>query len=229
MKKFVKILLIVILAIFLLLLVLAFAFKGKIKEIAMREANKSLNAKLEIGGVRLSLIRNFPNVYVGLNDVIITGQGNFEQDSLLQLKSLAVSTSIMDLIGGSPYEIKKITIDGADVRLKVLADGQANWDIAKPSEGTVEEETTDGEDNFRLLLTSLVIKDSRLVYDDASIPTYVKLEGLNHSLSGDLGADFTSQKASFSLLTAGYANRAVMVIRTKPARPMFKKDRRFWR
>jgi cell division septum initiation protein DivIVA len=192
MKKFIKIFFIVLIILFALMIILPFAFKGKIKGMALNEANKSLNAKLELGGISLTMLKNFPNVYVGLNDIIITGKGNFEGDTLLVLKKLGLSVSLSDLIGGSPYEIKEIMIGSADVRLKVLEDGMANWDIVKASESAEEEAAAEGEDNFRLLLTSLVIDDSRLVYDDRSLPAFIRMEGFNHSLSGDLGADFTS-------------------------------------
>ena len=45
----------------------------------------------------------------------------------------------------------------------------------------------------------------------------------------ELGEDFTSQKAFFSALTAGKANRPVMAVRTNKARPMLRKERRFCR
>jgi uncharacterized protein involved in outer membrane biogenesis len=142
MRKLFKISLLVFLAIVLFIILIPIVFRGKIKEMVLNEANKSLNAKLEVGKVNLSLLKSFPNVYVGLHDVIITGQGKFEADTLIKVRSLSISTGIMDLIGGSPYEIKKIKIDQADVRLKVLADEQANWDIVKPSESGTAEKTT---------------------------------------------------------------------------------------
>lgn len=194
MKKALKITLVVIFCLFLLLLILPFAFKGKIKERVINEANKSLTATLSVGEVKVSLIRSFPNAYVGLQDVTIIGQDRFQDDTLLHVKKLSVSTGIMDLLNGSPYRLRKIVIDRADVRLKVLDDGQANWDIARPAEMTEPDPSAEEPGNFRLVLHSLVIRDSRLVYDDAPNVTYVILEGLNHQLSGDLTEDFTTLK-----------------------------------
>jgi len=201
MKRFLKIITISLLVILILLITLPFAFKGKIKEIALTEAGKSLNTKLDIGQVRLSFIRNFPNVYIGLNDVVITGNESFEADTLLNIGSFSVSASILDLINGSPFEIKMIKIDKADIRLKVLADGLSNWDIVKESgEESSEEDLSEEENNFRLLLKSFQISNSRLVYNDISTSTYAKLEGVNHNLSGDLGADFTTLKTQTEIL-----------------------------
>jgi vacuolar-type H+-ATPase subunit E/Vma4 len=199
MKKAIKIISVVLIALILIIILIPFIFKGKIKEMVIREANKSLNATLVVGKVNVSLLKSFPSAYVELNDLVITGKGDFDGDTLLSIGSLGVSASIMDLIGGSPYEIKKVSTENADVRLRVLADGQANWDIVKPSGNTTQDETSSGTENFRLLLKSFVIKDSRLVYDDIPYATHVVLEGLNHSLSGDLGADFTTLKTQTSI------------------------------
>jgi len=108
MKKYLKILSIALLAVVILIITVPFAFKGKIKGLVIKEANKGLNAKLEIGKVNFSLLRSFPDVYIGLNDVLITGQDKFEGDTLVTIGSLALSAGILDLIGGSPYEIKRI-------------------------------------------------------------------------------------------------------------------------
>jgi hypothetical protein len=197
MKKAIKIISVLLLALILLIILIPFAFKGKIKSIVLKEANKSLNATAGVGKVSISLFKSFPNVYVRLYDLVITGKGDFEADTLVSIKSMAVTTGIMDLFNGSPYEIKKISIDKADMRLKILADGQVNWDIVKPSDNGKKEGETNEE--FILKLKSLVISDSRLVYHDVSSAIYAKLEGLDHSLGGDLGADFTTLKTQTSV------------------------------
>ncbi|MFO7613161.1 MAG: AsmA-like C-terminal region-containing protein [Bacteroidales bacterium] len=210
MKKFLKIIAAVIVVIFLALLILPFAFKGKIKELLLKEANKSLNADLQVGPVRLSFIRSFPMAYVGLHEVIITGKEEFTNDTLINVRSLALSVSILDLLGGSPYEIRKISIDDADIRLKVLADGQVNWDILKPSDET----GTEGEsDEFRLLLKSLTIKDSRFIYDDLAYATFIMLEGLDLRLSGDLSADFTTLQMQTNALKTFYSYDGMVYLR----------------
>jgi len=192
MKRIIKILSAVILAIFLLIVLIPLAFKGKIKDAVLNEANKTLNARLDVGKISLSLLKSFPNVYVGLNDLRITGTAGFEQDTLLQVSSLSVTTGLSDLLSGSPYEIKKIKIDQADIRLKVLEYGLANWDIMKPADEGEEETGRQGEEgNFLLKLKSLVINDSRFVYDDSEADTYLELAGLNAGLKGDLTADRT--------------------------------------
>ena len=67
MKVFKKMLIIVsitVLAIFLVLLVTPILFKGKILEIAKKELNGMLSARVDFSDVKLSFIRNFPNAYV---------------------------------------------------------------------------------------------------------------------------------------------------------------------
>jgi len=201
MKRILKILAVIVILFLTLLILIPIAFKGKIREAVLNEANKGLNARLDVGKVSISLLKSFPNAYVGLNDIIITGVSEFEGDTLLKIGSLSVSAGLFDLIGGSPYEISKINIDDADARLKVLADGKANWDIVKPSEEPGNQQTEE-PGNFRLLLKSLIISDSRLVYEDKSSNTYVELEGLFHSLQGDLGENVSILETQTGILKA---------------------------
>ncbi|MBW6460187.1 MAG: AsmA family protein [Bacteroidales bacterium] len=210
MKKSLKIIAAVIVVIFLALLILPYAFKGKIKELVLKEANKSLNAELQVGPVRLSFIRSFPMAYVGLHDVIITGKGEFASDTLVSIKSLALSVGIMDLLAGSPYEIRKVTIDNADILLKVLADGQVNWDILKPSDKTGTEVEPD---EFRLLLKSLIIKDSKFIYNDLAHATYIMLEGMDLSFAGDLTADFTNLQMQTKALKTYFSYDGMVYLR----------------
>ena len=68
MKKLVKILGATLLAILLLLILLPMAFKGKIEGIVKSEGNKLLNAQFDFKSLDISLLRNFPNASVSLND-----------------------------------------------------------------------------------------------------------------------------------------------------------------
>ncbi|MDX9906331.1 MAG: AsmA-like C-terminal region-containing protein [Bacteroidales bacterium] len=191
MKKPVKILTAVILILVLGIILLPVIYKGKIKGILLDEAEKNLDARLDIESVNISLIRSFPSFTIGLKGLIIVGKGAFETDTLLQVESVTITTGFMDLLNGSPYSIRKILIDRADVRLKVLADGRANWDIAPASEEPVKEEQTGTGGSFRLLLKDLSISNSRFIYDDIQNLTYAGLDDFNFSMNGDLGDERT--------------------------------------
>lgn len=189
MKRFFKIIVIIILILLVLIIVLPYAFKGKIMETVKKAANENLNAKVEFADLSVSLIRHFPNVSVSLDSLSIVGVNKFEGDTLVNIPDFMLSMNLMSVLKGDSYEVRTIKIDNARIFLKVLADGTANWEIAK--EDTTQVVDTTEAAAFKVSLKKLNLNNSFLVYDDASIPVYVRAKGINHTLKGDLSETIT--------------------------------------
>ncbi len=194
MKKFLKILAIIILIIVLLGISLPFIFQKKIIEKVKEEANNSVNAKIDFTDYSLSLFRNFPNFSLELNDLSIVGIKEFKSDTLTQINSVFLSLDLSSVFSGDEYEINSIKIEDAKVYLKVLKNEKANWDIEKPETTTTSEDMADSESSssFKLLLKEVLINRSEVIYEDASLGVYVKAKGITHRLNGNLTEDFTS-------------------------------------
>ena len=111
MKKAFKITGIAIVAIIVLLMVLPMAFKGKIETIVKQEGNKLLNAQFDFDNLDISLLSNFPQASITLEDFWLKGIGDFENDTLLQAGELTAAVNLMSLFGDGGYEISKIIID----------------------------------------------------------------------------------------------------------------------
>jgi len=184
MKKFFKILAIVILLLLAIIIILPFAFKGKITTMAKKAINENLNAKVEFSDVGLSLIRNFPDVTITINSLSIEGVDRFKADTLISVPKLSISLNLMSVIKGDKYEVRTVDADNARIYLKVLKDGHANWDIMK--EDTTAIDTISEPSQFTVSLKRFELTNSQLIYDDASIPTYIKALGVNSSMKGDL-------------------------------------------
>jgi hypothetical protein len=191
MKKFLKITGITLFVILLLLIVLPFAFQGKIVEKVKIAINENVNAKVDFGTFRISFLRNFPNVSFRMNDLTVVGIDKFEGDTLASVGRFFISVDLMSLFGNDGYKIKTIRIDDPRLLLKVLADGSVNWDITKPSE-VIEETPTEESGDFKLALKRFQITNGYIVYDDREMDFYTRLENFNHTLKGDMTADFTS-------------------------------------
>ena len=73
MKKFLKILLIVVGLLIVLIIAVPIAFQGKIVKIAKEQINQNVNAKVDFEKLQLSLIKNFPNVSVSLKSLYVAG------------------------------------------------------------------------------------------------------------------------------------------------------------
>ena len=196
MKKAFKITGIAIVAIIVLLMVLPMAFKGKIETIVKQEGNKLLNAQFDFDNLDISLLSNFPQASITLEDFWLKGIGDFENDTLLQAGELTAAVNLMSLFGDGGYEISKIIIDDTKAKAIVLEDGRPNWDVMKVDSTATEtvEETDSTSSPFRIQLKKLNIDNLTLIYDDRQAGMYAEVIDLDASCSGDLGSERTTIK-----------------------------------
>jgi hypothetical protein len=180
-----------LLLIIVLLIAAPFIFKGKIVAIVKEQANNNLNAKVDFGDFDLSIISSFPDFRFKINNVSVIGINEFKDDTLAFIGQLSTDINLKSVISGGPYQINSVIIDKARILGKVLADGKANWDIAKPSTDTAKtEEVADtSATKFAMKLKEFKIKETHIVYDDKQGSMYAKLENFNYDLKGDFTQD----------------------------------------
>jgi hypothetical protein len=200
MKKILRIFLIVVVLLIAAVIVLPYIFKDRIISLAKEEANKQLHAKVEFADISLSLIRNFPDFSLVVEDLSISGQGSFEMDTLVSFRSFSLSLDLMSVIKGSEITVHSMNLESPKMYAKVLADGTANWDIMRVDTTAVEEpvDTVSGESSFKLGLESFKLSDGMILYEDQSMDMLVGLKDVNYQLSGDLTASTTSLENDFS-------------------------------
>ena len=188
MKRFKKV--IIGLLIFLVVVVgalaaIPFLFKDRLIETTKELINENINAKVDFGAVGLSLFRDFPNLTLSLKDFEIVGVEDFESIRLAKAEEVAVSLDVMSVIGGGPISLKNIALNEPDIHVLVLSDGRANYNIAKASENPGPTATPNAEPlNYQINLDEYSIRNGKLIYDDASLSTYVNLSGVDHTGSG---------------------------------------------
>lgn len=192
-KKFFKIVGITILVIIILAIILPIIFEKQIVRKVKEEANKNMKATLDFKDYGLSLFKNFPNFTLSLNDFTIAGIDDFKNDTLVKVKKFQATVDVMSVIKGDAYKIKSISMINPDILLKVLPNGKANWDIAKPSADTsTTQPAAEEPSNFKISLQRLSIDNAKIVYHDLAEGTKARIFGLNHTLKGDFTADFTT-------------------------------------
>ncbi len=188
MKKFLKISGIVLLLFIIAIIALPFMFKGRIKSEIEKAANDNLNATFAFEDVDLSFISNFPNLTVDIENLSLTGIGTFEGVKLVEAGLITATVDVWSLFGDS-LTIREVGIDKANIDVRVLADGSANYDIAKPStDTTTVEESTEGG-GFSMKLKRYFVTNSNISYDDATFPMTLSIKELNHEGSGDFTDD----------------------------------------
>jgi len=185
MKKIYKILLGIVVFFFILLVSIPLLFQDKVMNLVKTTINNNVNAKVDFSDSSLSLLRNFPNASVQLSNLTVINNAPFEGDTLVYAKEVNLALKLTELFKASSEQlnIKSFTIDDALVNVLVDKKGNANYDIAKPSE---TEETKDEEPStFGLSINSYAINNATVKYNDEQGKLNLELAELNHSGSGD--------------------------------------------
>jgi len=178
--KILKIALIVIFSLVGLVLLAAIfgpmLFKDEIVQRVKQEINSQVNADVDFEDVDVSLLRSFPDLSVRLDNLTIDGLDAFAGNRLLAMKGFQMDMNLMSVLSKSREpEIESITIDGADILLLGLADGQVNYDIMKEAPASPQEEQGD----ISLSLNKISISDSKFRYIDHAADLSLTLDGLN--------------------------------------------------
>ena len=143
MKKVLKRIGITILVVLVLLIATPFLFQSQIKDMIKNFINDNVNAKVEFADVNLSLLKNFPQATVTIDDLSIVNFAPFENDTLVYSKSFVLEMSVKELFKSSSDEaiaVNAITIDQTSIDIIVDENGNTNYDIAKSSEASTETE-----------------------------------------------------------------------------------------
>ncbi len=178
--------------VFVLLLIAAaiaipYFFKDEIIEAVKVEANKSLTAELDFSDVDISLIKNFPNLTLGLSDVTLTNAAPFEGIVLADIEQTDVTLDIMTVIKSQPIAVKKVWLTKPVFDVKVLKDGTANYDITVPAKPT--DVAADNQSQMIIELSKYGVSDGTVFYDDRAGDMKVEIRGLNHEGSGAITDD----------------------------------------
>lgn len=169
------------------LLTLPYFFKDEIISQVKTAANESLTAKLEFSDVDISIFRHFPSLSVGLEGLEITnGPGPFEGVKLVQCQRLDVAVDLWSAIFGSEVIIEGLFFKQPDIKVYVLSNGMANYDITKPEPAGA---TAASSESSPIKLEQYGISDGKILYDDRGLDMRAEMAGLDHTGSGEFTSD----------------------------------------
>lgn len=201
MKKLLKYTGIVLLSLLILAFSVPLLFKGKIVKLVKAEINKNIEAKVEFKDVSLSLLRHFPKLSVGLEDISITGVHEFEKDTLLSAKRIDASVNLWSVISGSDIKVHGVFLQLPRIHALVNKSGKANWEITK--EDTTA--STGSESSaFKVKLEKYSIEDGYIFYKDESSDMQMEISGLDHEGSGDITSDIFTLATKTKAIAASF-------------------------
>lgn len=173
-------------------------FKDQIKELVIKEVNKSLVATLELDDFDLTWFSTFPSLSIQLEGARLKGQGEFKDIMLANIKNVRADVGLWDVIGGDQIKIKAVHITDPTFNIKVLKSGLANYDIVKPDSLKTPEEVEEPS-SFKMSLQEYSITGGQIIYDDQASDMYAEIKNLNHSGEGDLTADVIDFKTNTTM------------------------------
>ncbi len=166
----------------LLMFLLPILFPGPVERKIKAWVNHSITGEFNFSKARLSFFRHFPSLTLTMYDFSLKGSAPFANDTLLAGKELGFGFNLASLLK-SQLEVSKFYLNEALINVQVDSAGNANYNIYKGSA-----DTTAGTDssNTRLRIEGIYISNSKLVYNDRSMPMLLQLEGLDYKGAGDL-------------------------------------------
>jgi hypothetical protein len=188
MKKILKISGIVLLVPIALLLLAAIVipifFKDDVKRALDKTIENYVDAKISYNSdkISLSVFKDFPNVRFGIGDLSIINKAPFGGDTLLSVSDFGVSLDIKSMLTNN-FQINGIDLVNPRVKIKVLENGKASWDIVK-SDSTAPSDTSTSA--LAIKIDHWQITNGFVDYDDKSLGLLAVVQDLTHEGSGTI-------------------------------------------
>lgn len=189
---------ITVLLLIIAMILIPILFKDQIKELVIKEVNKTLTATLELDDFDLTWFSTFPNLSIQLEGARLKGQGQFKDITLADIKNVRADVGLWDVIGGDQIKIKAVHITEPTFHVKVMHTGLANYDIVKPDSLKTPEEIEEPS-SFKMSLQEYSITGGQVIYDDQASNMYAEIKNLNHTGEGDLTADVIDFKTTTNM------------------------------
>ena len=178
-----------VLSVLLALVLVPLVFKDRIAARLKMEAASSVNARVDWRSASVGLLRDFPDASLSLSDLSIVGVQPFAGDTLAAVKDARLVLDLASVIGflrrGDPIVVREIVVRQPRVALRVLPDGRANWDIARPSPAPAQKRSR----AVGVTLRNLQLSNATITLDDQHANLALALHGLDEELHGDFAAE----------------------------------------
>ncbi len=146
MNKLWKIVRVLLFAVFLSIIagaIFAILYGDEITKIFIKEINKHLEAKIEVGDMRFSMLKKFPSAALEFKNITVYTPPNFTKnedspfihDTVLIAENLFLQFSLTDLFK-KHYIIKAIHIKNGNLHIEISDNGEKNFIVWKTTSDT---------------------------------------------------------------------------------------------
>ncbi|MFI5140322.1 MAG: AsmA family protein, partial [Sphingobacteriales bacterium] len=170
----------------LLLFTLPYLFPQTVSNKIKQWANGSINGQLSFSHTGLSFFKRFPSLTLTLYDLSLKGSAPFEKDTLIAAKEVSLGIDLSSVFQ-KKITINKIYLSKAFINIQADTAGHVNYNVYKSKNTTPASPADTG--SASLGINQILVEDSRVVYNDRSIPMQFIARDFNYNGSGDLSKD----------------------------------------
>jgi len=184
--KTLKITSITIAVLLFLMFLFPYCFPTLVSNKVKEWANSSIEGELNFSKARLSFFNHFPSLTLTLYDFSLKGSAPFKQDTLIASKELSLGIDLSTVFS-KKIRIDEIYVTSGNINIQANEKGEANYNVYKSSASPVDDgkpETDTGSASLRI--SKIVIEKTNLVYNDKSLPMFIKATNLNYTGKGRL-------------------------------------------
>lgn len=188
-RKILKILGIIALLFIILLAISPFFFEGTMEKLVKRSIDNNINAEVTWEEFDLSLFGSFPDAALTIKNFSVINRVPFEGDTLAAGEYVKLDMGVTQLFKSEneAIVIDAVYFEKALVNILIDSIGQANYDIAIKGDTQIADETNENT-GFTFELKKYELKDTQINYHDETSKTFLTLNNLNHSGTGDFSA-----------------------------------------
>ncbi|MEO1010275.1 MAG: AsmA-like C-terminal region-containing protein [Bacteroidota bacterium] len=170
---------------FLFMLILPSVFGTHISEEIKKRANSFLDTELQFKTAQVSFFDHFPALTFSFGDLRLQGSAPFTDEALVVADELAFGIDVFKLLFSNEIAVNKIVLSKGDIQLRKDRFGRDNYNVYQGRTDTLETEEA-SETSSTLDIEKLVIKNSRILYEDQSNGITIVTTGFNYGGSGEL-------------------------------------------
>ena len=127
----------------------------KIKNLVIGELNKSLTGEISVERMSLTFWSSFPYIALDFKNVKAMGSNPNDLEPLLEARRLSLNFNLRNMMA-KKYEVRKIELNDATVRIMLYADGSENYNLWKSTDAT--------SSNFSFALKKIVLRNTQLYF-----------------------------------------------------------------
>lgn len=170
-------------SLFLLLFLLPILFPTTVSNKIKTWTNNSITGDLNFSKARLSFFNHFPSLTLTLYDFSLKGAAPFQKDTLLAAEEVALGVNLTSIFSNA-IKIDEIYLTKGNFHILVDAAGHPNYNVYQSTPATNETKTDSGSASLKI--ARIQLEQCNIIYDDQSLPLFVKAQNVDYLGKGDL-------------------------------------------